>query len=151
MKDMTNHARNPITQPSKAPLSTIVITRDDRVVAPSLDPIATPTSVQPSPARAASLMASGPFSGETAVWVGENASETERTILAAMRARPATTVIIRRALETATRDNYRPGESSSLNHYSLPLGPFRKWRSPVSAAGFPLDKLHVTLTILGED
>ena len=91
--------------PNKAPITAIAIIRDDRVLALTRDPIPSPMSHQPRPARRASLMASGSFSGDTAEWVGENSSEKKRTTLAAMTARPAITGMIERSLDTVTKDN----------------------------------------------
>jgi hypothetical protein len=90
--------------PNKAPITAIAIIRDDRVLALTRDPIPSPMSDQPRPARRARLMASGSFSGDTE-WVGENSSEKKRTTLAAMTARPAITGMIERSLDTVTKDN----------------------------------------------
>jgi hypothetical protein len=105
MKCMPIQAKKPIRPPNKAPVSAIAIIRDDRVLTLTRDPMPSPMSVQPRPARKASLIASGSFSGDTAEWVGEDSSEKKRTILAAMNARPAITGMIERSLDTATKDN----------------------------------------------
>jgi hypothetical protein len=105
LKCMKSQAKNPIRPPNKAPITAIGIIRDDGVLALTRDPMPSPMSVQPRPARKASLIASGSFSGDTAEWVGEDSSEKKRTTLAAMTARPAITGMIERSLDTATKDN----------------------------------------------
>jgi hypothetical protein len=105
MKCMAIHAKNPIRPPNKKPVTAIAIIRDDRVLTLTRDPMPSPMSVQPRPARKARLTASGSFSGDTAEWVGEDSSEKRRTTLAAMTARPVITGMIERSLDTATKDN----------------------------------------------
>jgi len=102
---MAIQARNPIRPPNKAPLIAIAIIRDNRLFVLTRDPKLSPMSVQPRPARKASLIASGSFSGATAEWAGEDSQEKKKTTLDAMATRPAVSRMIERSLDTATKDN----------------------------------------------
>src|SRR5712692_1528120 len=104
MKCMTIQAKNPIRPPNKVPLTAIPIVRDNRLFPLTRDPKLSPMSVQPRPARKASLIASGSFSGDTAEWAGEDSQDKKTTTLDAMATRPAVSRMIERSLDTATKD-----------------------------------------------
>ena len=104
MKCITTQAKNPIRPPNKAPLIAIPV-RDNRLFALTRDPKPSPMSIQPRPARKASLFASVSFSGDTAEWAGEDSQEKKTTTLDAIAIIPADNRMIERSLDTATRDN----------------------------------------------
>jgi len=104
MKCITIQAKNPIRPPNKAPLTAIPV-RDNRLFPLTRDPKPSPMSIQPSPARKASSIASGSFSGDTAEWAGEDSQEKKTTTLDAIATRPAINRMIERSLDTATKDN----------------------------------------------
>ena len=105
LKCMTNQAKNPISPPNKVPVAAIAIISDDRVLAVTRDPMPSPMSVQPRPARKPSMIERGSISGDTAERPGADSAENQRTTLVAMNARPAATRVKERRLETLTSDN----------------------------------------------